>query len=191
MRAKLIVLLVVVVVTLGITALDYTHMGAPPDRPLNVEPIGKPAPAVSFTTVDTQHSLTLGEFEGKTVLLNFWASWCPPCLVELPMLLELAAQHSDELVLVLLSSDDTAEQAHEFSRAFCLEHGLCDTESASLFPTSPNVYVGWDEDRQITRGIFQTVRYPESVLISPDGVIIEKIVGVVTSANMEDIQKQL
>ena len=58
----------------------------------------KPAP--DFTVSDGTTSVHLANYRGKVVLLNFWATWCQPCLVELPSLLQL---HHDQPNLVILA----------------------------------------------------------------------------------------
>jgi thiol-disulfide isomerase/thioredoxin len=80
-------------------------------------PAGGQAP--SFTLQDLSgRDVALGSFAGKPVLLNFWATWCPPCNVELPDLQHLATEHGGCLAVVgiALSSGDAADVA-AFARA--------------------------------------------------------------------------
>lgn len=56
--------------------------------------LGQPAPAMAFEQMDGP-PVTLGDFVGKPVVVNLWASWCPPCRREMPLLAETAAAHSD------------------------------------------------------------------------------------------------
>jgi thiol-disulfide isomerase/thioredoxin len=65
---------------------------------------GQPAPQTEFLDPDGQ-SVTLAEFEGKPVLVNLWATWCAPCVQEMPTLDRLAAQQGDKLQVVALSQD--------------------------------------------------------------------------------------
>src|SRR5215469_2577593 len=70
--------------------------------------IGKTAP--DFTIQDSDHSVTLSQYRGKIVVLNFWATWCPPCVEEMPSLVELQrrmqAQGKDVVVLAVSVDDD-------------------------------------------------------------------------------------
>src|SRR4051812_27247609 len=54
--------------------------------------IGKPAPDFTLQTLDGK-KLTLSDLRGKAVVLNFWATWCPPCKVELPWFVDLQKQY--------------------------------------------------------------------------------------------------
>ena len=68
--------------------------------------IGKPAPA--FTLEDLQgHKVSLSDYKGKAVLINFWATWCGPCRLETPWLIELRQQYAAKGFEILgLSADD-------------------------------------------------------------------------------------
>jgi peroxiredoxin len=71
---------------------------------------GVRAPDFSVTNLDGQ-SIRLADLKGKRVMLNFWATWCPPCLVELPNFIKLRAQASPTSIVILgLSTDDAATQ---------------------------------------------------------------------------------
>ncbi|HVI98206.1 MAG TPA: TlpA disulfide reductase family protein [Sphingomonas sp.] len=65
---------------------------------------GAAAPAVSFTAPDGK-AVTLADFKGKPVLLNLWATWCAPCVAELPTLDALAVQRGDALTVLTVSQD--------------------------------------------------------------------------------------
>jgi thiol-disulfide isomerase/thioredoxin len=66
---------------------------------------GKAAPQIEFQDPDGE-TVTLASFEGKPVLLNFWATWCGPCVKEMPTLDRLAARQGGRLQVIALSQDD-------------------------------------------------------------------------------------
>src|SRR5438874_13814823 len=66
--------------------------------------IGAPAP--DFTIQDSERSVTLSQLRGKIVVLNFWATWCPPCIEEMPSLVQMQKQLQDKGVAVLAVSVD-------------------------------------------------------------------------------------
>src|SRR5579875_3500463 len=83
------------------------------DRGGHPEQIGTPAPMFSVT--DGQQTVDLSKLRGRVVVLNFWASWCAPCLEELPSLEQM--QHDLPNVLVVaVSTDDDATAYQRFLR---------------------------------------------------------------------------
>jgi thiol-disulfide isomerase/thioredoxin len=81
-----------------------------------LELIGKPAPSIEGTDVDGK-TVRLADFQGKVVLVDFWATWCPPCVAEFPLLHQLAVEHKDKGLVVLgvnldqLARNETANKA--------------------------------------------------------------------------------
>ena len=58
-------------------------------------------PAPDFTIQDADHSVTLSQLRGKIVVLNFWATWCPPCVEEMPSLVQMQKKMQDRGIMVL------------------------------------------------------------------------------------------
>lgn len=56
----------------------------------------------------------LADFSGKAVMLNFWATWCPPCLDEMPLIDEFARKHADELAVVAINAGENQSVVREF-----------------------------------------------------------------------------
>lgn len=125
----------------------------------NSEPakIGTTAP--DFTVSDGQKTVTLSQFRGKPVLLNFWATWCPPCVQEVPGL--VALQHDmGKKVTVLAVSMDEDEAAY---KDFTAKH-------------MPGVLTVRDPEHK-SSSMYGTFAYPESFLIDKDGKIQRKFIG--------------
>jgi cytochrome c biogenesis protein CcmG/thiol:disulfide interchange protein DsbE len=74
--------------------------------------------APNFTLKDLQgKDISLSDFKGKVVLLDFWATWCPPCRKEIPHLVELSQQYEkDGLVVIGLSLDDSKDPVGSFAK---------------------------------------------------------------------------
>lgn len=123
------------------------------------------APDFSFTTLKGQ-SRTLHELQGKVIVLNFWATWCSPCVIEFPQMLNMAQKLPEEIVLILLSTDDRKTDIERFLKKMNEKQLIQD-----------NVLVAWDQDKKISQDLFQTFRLPETILISPTLVMKDKIVG--------------
>src|SRR5215470_50903 len=69
-----------------------------------------PAPAFKLITLDAK-LLSLTDYKGKVILLNFWATWCGPCRAEIPDLVELQDKYKDQLQIIGLVVDDDDEDA--------------------------------------------------------------------------------
>lgn len=141
----------------------------------NSEPakIGTTAP--DFTVTDSDKTVQLSKLRGKPVLLNFWATWCPPCVQEVPDLVALQQQLGDK-VTVLAVSMDVDEAAYKDFTA----------------KRMPGVLTVRDPDHK-SSALFGTFAYPETFLIDKDGKIQRKFIGAVewTSPEMIEYFKKL
>ncbi len=83
--------------------------------------LDRPAPDFSFRLVEDETEQQLGRYAGKVVLLNFWATWCAPCLEELPDLNRLQQNYADDGLVVLTLSDETREVLLAFEKTMPLK----------------------------------------------------------------------
>jgi thiol-disulfide isomerase/thioredoxin len=89
--------------------------------PAGAAEVGRPAPAFSASSLDGNGNLSLAQFKGKVVYLDFWASWCGPCKASLPMLEELRKElPADEFQILAVNVDKDAARA----RAFLARHAI-------------------------------------------------------------------
>ena len=132
------------------------------------------APRYALTALNGSR-LSPDALRGKVVLINFWATWCLPCRVEMPLLQRMAERHGDAgLVVVGLSADRGPEQS---VRDFLRERGV----------TYPVAVVGPDVERA-----FGGVRgYPTSILIDRGGVIRHVVIGPLAAASLEPAVRRL
>jgi cytochrome c biogenesis protein CcmG/thiol:disulfide interchange protein DsbE len=77
--------------------------------------LGKPAPEIDLATLDGER-VKLSQLRGRPVLINFWATWCPPCREEFPLMVEAYADHADDGLEVLgILHDDLPDGARRFA----------------------------------------------------------------------------
>ncbi|MGD0941038.1 MAG: TlpA disulfide reductase family protein [Terracidiphilus sp.] len=126
------------------------------DRGAHPAQTGKVAP--DFTVSDGITSVHLANYRGRVVLLNFWATWCPPCIQEMPGLIALHHERPD-LAIVAVSIDD-------------------DSEAYSQFLARRHVdFITVRDPAQKAAQLYHTEGWPETYIIDKTGVIRRKIVG--------------
>jgi len=126
------------------------------DRGSHPGNIDKPAP--QFVMGDGTRSVDLSKLRGRVVVLNLWATWCAPCIEELPSLLALQKQ-MPELAVVAVSMD----QDPDVYQRFLVEHHV-------------DVLTVRDEDQKVN-ALYGTVQIPETYIIDKQGVLRRKFIG--------------
>lgn len=94
---------------------------APQGPRLTAEEMDAPAPDFTFTTVGSQEERRLSDYLGRVVLINWWATWCAPCLEELPALNQLQSTYEADGLTVLTISDESRPTLVDFERELPLE----------------------------------------------------------------------
>lgn len=121
--------------------------------------IGQPAPEINLHD-STGKNIKLSDHRGKVVLIHFWASWCPPCVTEIPSLGALQKKFSpDDFVLMAISMDENVDQVLAFKQKVPFDFPIIlDPSFAAADP-------------------YKTYKLPESILVDRRGIIVKKIVG--------------
>ncbi len=128
-------------------------------------------PAADFTVQDSDRKVALNQFRGQIVVLNFWATWCPPCVEELPSLMNMQGRLKGSGVVVLAISVDVDGNAYH---RFLKEHDV------SLLTVR-------DPDEKVSR-IYGTSGWPETFIIDRQGIVRRKFVGPVDWTSPEVMQ---
>lgn len=127
-----------------------------------------------FTAPDLQgHAFSLAAYRGKVVLVNFWATWCPPCREEIPELIALQNRYKDTLQIVGIAQDSGSAADVE---AFATRVGI-------NYP----VVIGTP---QIERGFPPTAYLPTTFMVDPDGKIAQKHIGLL-NASLTDTETRV
>lgn len=174
MLRNLLILAVVVLLSVGAAWWMSEQQPVAPSQGEVVEDklplVANLAPDFHFSTIEGEE-YSLRDLKGKGVVLNFWASWCAPCVTEFPALLALAAREQGKLVLLAVSVDHDRAAMEKFLAKMREDY-------ADLYPVT-SVLVVHDVKKGIAQDLFQTIKYPETILIGPDQGMREKIAGEV------------
>ena len=130
-----------------------------PPSNLDARPINDGLPATVFPCLGPGPDVNLAGLRGKPVVLNVWASWCPPCREEMPLITELAADAGDSLVVLGIDVDDDPQAAADFAAEAGLA-SVIDTESIT------RVTLGWTGP-------------PVTYFVRADGVIAHRSYGAI------------
>ena len=136
----------------------------------NVVKVGDRAPNFSIKA-DSGKTLTARDFGGKLLILNFWASWCPPCVEEAPSLEALSRALGPKGLVVLGVSEDADPQAYK--------------EFLSRF--NVNFLTARDPSQEIKHK-YGTLQIPESYVIDQNGKVVEKIISATDWSSEQMIQ---
>jgi cytochrome c biogenesis protein CcmG/thiol:disulfide interchange protein DsbE len=122
--------------------------------------IGTAAP--DFTVHDANSTVTLSQLKGQVVVLNFWATWCPPCIEEMPSLVQMQKMMKQRGVTVLAVSVDVDQSNYQ---RFLRDHDV-------------NLLAVRDGDQK-ANSLYGTFKFPETYVIDRNGVVRRKFIGAV------------
>jgi len=122
------------------------------------------SPSLEFTLKDMDgETVDLASFKGRPVLINFWATWCPPCKAEIPWFVEFADKYKYENLAVLgISVDDSPEEIRKFSAAQKINYPMLVGDGQEALKAA------FDAEAVI----------PVSWLIKADGTLVAKAQGI-------------
>jgi cytochrome c biogenesis protein CcmG/thiol:disulfide interchange protein DsbE len=128
---------------------------------------GKPAPEFELASLNGQ-PVHLSDFKGHPVLINYWATWCPPCREELPLIQSRHEKYSSELVVLAINAGEDLATVKNYVQA----RGF--TFSVLLDPE-------WKAE-----ALFGIMAYPTSVFIDQNGIIQARYVGGLNEKVLDD-----
>lgn len=136
---------------------------------------GQPIPSGTFTDTDGSQQ-TLEIFKGKTILVNYWATWCPPCEKEMPALGALQTARGSDTFEVVALSVDSPEDA-DYAKRRLTELGAANIAFRHAPMDNGDVIYGAG-----VRG------FPTTILYGPDGIEIARLAGDADWASAEAVQ---
>ena len=125
------------------------------------------APDFTFTDLVTGKTTKLSDLRDKPVYLNFWATWCPPCVKELPHIQAKYEQYKDRIHFLAISVDSEQEAPAQF-----------------ISSKGYTFTVGYGNEREISRA-YNIEAIPASYIIGTDGTIKAQIVGSMDEVDLE------
>lgn len=137
--------------------------------------IGKVAPDFEFKSMETGETVKLSDYqaEGKVVFINFWATWCPPCVMEIPDIQKLYETYGDTLEVVGVSVDTDEAAVADFIAKNGLTYTLgIDPTMSLLMTTYPSQYI------------------PLSVFVNPQSVITYMDANILEYETMESLYRE-
>ncbi|HSY34893.1 MAG TPA: TlpA disulfide reductase family protein [Acidobacteriaceae bacterium] len=126
------------------------------DRGTLSDQIGRTAPVFSIN--DGEHAVDLQSLQGKVVVLNFWASWCAPCVEEMPSLQAFQQQMPQVQVVAVASNEAFANYQHYVARQHI------------------NLLTVFDQN-QTSNKLYGSFKFPETYIIDKRGIIRRKLIG--------------
>jgi thiol-disulfide isomerase/thioredoxin len=158
MHRIFLLFITLLVFTLPVAA--FAGSSRPQGAPGGGSLVGQVAPEINLETLKGER-VVLSQLKGKVVVVNFWATWCPPCRAEMPSMERLYARFKGqglEMLAVNVEAD-----AKEILPGFFQKH-----------PHTFQVLLDLDGDSQTAYGVF---RFPESFVIGKDGKVVDHIIG--------------
>lgn len=148
----------------------------PPDMPTDTgadsEAEESPDAAPDFTVQDGEgNPVKLSDFFGKPIVLNFWASWCPPCKAELPDFEEAYKKYDGKVVFLMVNMTDNQRETVQVAKDFVSSQGY-------TFP------VYYDVNYQAAT-VYGVRSIPQTYFISAEGEPVAYATGMITAAQLE------
>ncbi len=130
-------------------------------------------PTIEGMTIDGR-KYSFAERKNKLTIVNFWASWCAPCVEEIPSLVSLARHFKEEIDIVALSADEDEKDIQIFLKSFPEMN-------------DQNIFIIQDKNQQY-KNQFSVGRLPESFIVKSNGLLEKKVIGTISWYNKDAIE---
>ncbi len=141
-------------------------------EPIPVPSLDAPAPGFELASLSGE-SIQLEDYRGKPVLLNFWATWCAPCRLEMPAFQSRFEKHASELAIVAVNNAESPAEVQAFVDEFSLTFDIL-----------------LDPEAEVQR-LYRVRGYPTSLLIDAEGVIRVQHIGLMTEGQLDGYLQEI
>lgn len=151
--------LIVVVIVVLIGGAFYVSTKQAPEQ---ARPVAAGSVAPDFQLEDTEgNKVSLASQRGKVVLVNFWATWCPPCKEEMPSMERLnEVMGRDDFVILAINVEKNGR-----------------TAVAEFLNKTPYTFPILYDDKEVVQDLYGVFKFPETFIVRKDGVVDKKIIG--------------
>jgi thiol-disulfide isomerase/thioredoxin len=129
--------------------------------------IGKPAPDFTIKSISGGET-KLSEYHGSPIILNFWATWCGPCRLEMPLLESAAQKNGNRLTVLAVNSGESEEDVMDFKRELDL-----------------TFEIGIDTTGEAQKN-YLIIGLPRTFMIDKDGIILAQHIGALSETQLEE-----
>jgi thiol-disulfide isomerase/thioredoxin len=164
-----IVVLAAIAASLGLY-VEHLRVNPPPPPGVEVASVGDHRPDPALTDIDGKPH-RLAEWNGKRILINFWAAWCGPCRQEMPMLAKAQQRYAAHGVQVIGIAEDDPAAVRAYLQTMSLDYPILFSGEHASFPS-----LNFGNTREML---------PYSVLIGRDGVIVKRKLGPFSEAELD------
>ena len=167
---RLVLVVVVLLLVAGSLYIGSASSSRPAYEPVAVVGIGELAP--DFQLEDTKgQKISLAELRGKVVLVNFWATWCPPCRAEMPSMEKLnEVMAGEDFVMLAINVEENGRSV-----------------VPGFLKKSPHEFSVLYDDKGIVQRLYGVYKFPESFVVRKDGIIDDKVIGAIDWAHPETV----
>ena len=163
---------IVLILLLVCGSIYYLTSGSSQPTYESVKAVAPGNPAPDFQLEDNQGNLvSLSALRGKVVMVNFWATWCPPCRAEMPSMEKLhQAMAGEDFVMLAINVEENGRSA-----------------VADFLQKTPHTFPILYDEQGVVQRMYGVYKFPESFVITKDGMIDDKVIGAIDWAHPETI----